>query len=81
MKANVNDVYKKSEVYNKDEVNALLEKKADVGDSYTKAEADVILQGVRQNDVVFLNRNSIDERGINIEKGWNGVISRSCNYR
>ena len=74
LKANVNDVYKKSEVYNKDEVNALLEKKADVGDSYTKAEADAILQGVRQNEVVFLNRNSID-RGINIEKGWNGVTA------
>ena len=74
-KANIIDIYKKSEIYNKDEVDALLEKKADVGDSYTKAEADAILQGVRQNDVVFLNSNTVNSEGITIKTGWNGVTA------
>ena len=73
-KAEKDKVYTKDETYAKGEVDLLLADKANKGDSYTKAEADAILQGIRQNEVVFLNRNSID-RGINIEKGWNGVTA------
>ena len=51
----------------------MLKDKAEVGDSYTKAEADAMIQEIRQNDVVFLNSNTVDERGIVIKDGFNGV--------
>ena len=74
-KANIIDIYKKSEIYNKTEVDTLLDEKAKVGDSYTKAEADALLQSVRQNDVVFLNSNTVNDKGITIMAGWNGVTA------
>ena len=81
-KANVIDVYDKTETYNKTEINQLfidiqevIDGKADIGDSYTKLEADEILQGVRQNDVVFLNSNTVNEKGITVKEGWNGVTA------
>ena len=78
-KANIIDIYKKSEIYNKTEVDTLLDEKANVGDSYTKAEADALLQSVRQNDVVFLNSNTVNDKGITITDGWNGVTAGPVN--
>ena len=78
-KANIIDIYKKSEIYNKTEVDTLLDEKAKVGDSYTKAEADALLQSVRQNDVVFLNSNTVNDKGITIMDGWNGVTAGPVN--
>ena len=77
-KVNKGDVYNKSETFTKAEVNLLLSYKADKGDSYTKAEADAMIQEIRQNEVVFLNRNTID-RGIVIKEGWNGVTAGPVN--
>ena len=78
-KANIIDIYKKSEIYNKTEVDTLLDEKANAGDSYTKAEADALLQSVRQNDVVFLNSNTVNDKGITIMDGWNGVTAGPVN--
>ena len=72
-KADKDKVYLKTETYTQEEVDDLLDAKAEAGDSYTKAEADAMIQEIRQNDVVFLNSNTVDERGITIEDGWNGV--------
>lgn len=72
-KADKEKVYLKTETYSQEEVDDLLADKAKVGDSYTKAEADAMIQEIRQNEVVFLNSNTVDERGITIKPGWNGV--------
>jgi hypothetical protein len=74
-KANVIDVYNKTETYSREEIHQLLTLKANKGESYSKPEADEMLQSVRQNDVVFLNSNTVDERGITIKDGWNGVTA------
>ena len=34
-----------------------------------------MIQEIRQNDVVFLNSNTVDERGIQIVSGFNGVTA------
>ena len=73
-KADKADVYLKTETYSQTEVDELLDDKAKVGDSYTKAEADAMIQEIRQNEAIFLNRNTVGD-GI-IKEGWNGLSVR-----
>ena len=70
-KANIEDIYKKSELYTKDEVNKILEGYAAVDASYTKAEADAMIEEIRQSEAIFMNRNTVGD-GI-IKSGWNGL--------
>ena len=59
-KANVADVYDKTETYNKDEADTLLDDKANVGDSYTKAEDDALLD-LKMDKTSTYTKQEIDD--------------------